>query len=162
MTTYAQAVLRLSPTRQLRRRLGRGTVTETRLDSPRDIVNFPTKRHWRYKSLLSDIRLGLRNLRHELLRCDIRSIALSASARVWAVSTDGKCVQSSRGSLANSRRGNDLQPKIELGIGVRDVSYAIALEGTPVAGKGTLARQWIDQRSGTTYGQLQTRLCNLS
>lgn len=57
---------------------GRGLITETGLDSPRYIVNFPTKRHWRDKSRLSDIRLGLRNLHSELLRRNIRSVALPA------------------------------------------------------------------------------------
>ena len=57
---------------------GRGLITETGLDSPRRIVNFPTKRHWRDESRLSDIALGLRNLRRELLRRDIRSVALPA------------------------------------------------------------------------------------
>ncbi len=57
---------------------GRGLITETGLDSPRYIVNFPTKRHWRDKSRLSDIRLGLRNLHRELLRRNIRSVAVPA------------------------------------------------------------------------------------
>ena len=57
---------------------GRGLITETCRQSPRFIVNFPTKRHWRDRSRLSDIQLGLRNLHRELLRRDIRSIALPA------------------------------------------------------------------------------------
>ena len=57
---------------------GRGIITKTGLDSPRHIVNFPTKRHWRDESRLSDISLGLRNLRRELLRRGIRSVALPA------------------------------------------------------------------------------------
>ena len=57
---------------------GRGIITETGLDNPRHIVNFPTKRHWREQSRLSDISLGLRNMRRELLRRGIRSIALPA------------------------------------------------------------------------------------
>lgn len=57
---------------------GRGLITETGLDSPRRIVNFPTKRHWRAESRLSDISMGLRNLRRELLRRGIHSIALPA------------------------------------------------------------------------------------
>ena len=57
---------------------GRGLITETGLDSPRYIVNFPTKRHWRDKSRLSDIRLGMRNLHRELLRRNIRSVAVPA------------------------------------------------------------------------------------
>ncbi len=57
---------------------GRGIITQTGLDSPRHIVNFPTKRHWREQSLLSDISLGLRNLHRELIRRGIRSVALPA------------------------------------------------------------------------------------
>ena len=57
---------------------GRGIITQTGLDSPRQIVNFPTKRHWRDESRFSDISLGLCNLRRELLRRGIRSIALPA------------------------------------------------------------------------------------
>ena len=57
---------------------GRGLFTGTGLDSPRHIVNFPTKRCWRDESRLSDISLGLRNLHRELLRRGIRSTALSA------------------------------------------------------------------------------------
>ena len=57
---------------------GRGIITETGLDSPAYIVNFPTKRHWRDKSRLNDIRLGLRNLHHELIRRGIRTVTLPA------------------------------------------------------------------------------------
>ena len=57
---------------------GRGVITETGLDSPAYIVNFPTKRHWRDKSRMEDIELGLRNLHRELLRRQISSIALPA------------------------------------------------------------------------------------
>ena len=57
---------------------GRGTITDTGTNSPSNIVNFPTKRHWRDESRLSDIRLGLRNMHRELLRRSIHSIALPA------------------------------------------------------------------------------------
>ena len=57
---------------------GRGIITETGLERPRYIVNFPTKRHWREESRLSDISLGLCNLHRELIRRGIRSIALPA------------------------------------------------------------------------------------
>ena len=59
-------------------RPGRGLITETGDDNPRYIVNFPTKRRWRDRSRLSDIRLSLRSLYRELLRRGIRSIALPA------------------------------------------------------------------------------------
>ena len=56
----------------------RGLITETGQDSPRYIVNFPTKRHWRDDSRIEDIRLGLANLRRQLLRREIASVALPA------------------------------------------------------------------------------------
>ena len=59
-------------------RPGRGLITETGRERPRYIVNFPTKRHWREKSRIEDIRLGLRNLRQQLLRRGIASVALPA------------------------------------------------------------------------------------
>ena len=57
---------------------GRGVITATGLDGPAYIVNFPTKRHWRDRSRLEDIEMGLRNLHRELLRRQIGSIALPA------------------------------------------------------------------------------------
>jgi O-acetyl-ADP-ribose deacetylase (regulator of RNase III) len=46
--------------------------------SPRWIVNFPTKRHWRDASRLDDIRAGLASLIEEVQLRGIRSIALPA------------------------------------------------------------------------------------
>ena len=57
---------------------GRVLITETGLDSPKRIVNFPTKRHWRDSSRLDDVKLGLRRLHEELRRREIRSVALPA------------------------------------------------------------------------------------
>ena len=45
---------------------GRMFITE-RLDNPKFIINFPTKRHWRGKSRMDDIESGL-----EALACEIR------------------------------------------------------------------------------------------
>lgn len=47
-----------------------------RLTPPRYLINFPTKRHWRNKSRLEDIRLGLNALVKEVKRLGIRSIAI--------------------------------------------------------------------------------------
>ncbi len=47
-----------------------------RLDWPKYIINFPTKRHWRGKSRMSDIELGLDALVSEIQGRGIRSIAL--------------------------------------------------------------------------------------
>ncbi len=52
-------------------------ITETGyLSNPKFIVNFPTKRHWKAKSLLADIDAGLAALRVEIVGRGIRSIAL--------------------------------------------------------------------------------------
>ncbi len=56
---------------------GRLFVFETgRLVNPRYIINFPTKRHWRSKSRMEDIEVGLRALVQEVVRRHIRSIAI--------------------------------------------------------------------------------------
>jgi O-acetyl-ADP-ribose deacetylase (regulator of RNase III) len=47
-----------------------------RLVSPKYIINFPTKRHWRGRSRLDDIKTGLTALISEVKRLDIRSIAV--------------------------------------------------------------------------------------
>jgi O-acetyl-ADP-ribose deacetylase (regulator of RNase III) len=44
--------------------------------NPRFVINFPTKRHWKGRSRLEDIRSGLVALIHEIKTLDIRSIAL--------------------------------------------------------------------------------------
>jgi len=46
------------------------------LVNPRYIVNFPTKRDWRAKSQIEDIRIGLRSLVEEIRKLHISSIAL--------------------------------------------------------------------------------------
>lgn len=56
---------------------GRMFVFETnQLTNPRYIINFPTKRHWRGKSRLSDIEVGLEALVEEITCRGIRSIAI--------------------------------------------------------------------------------------
>src|SRR3990172_4048125 len=44
--------------------------------NPRYIINFPTKRHWKGKSRLEDIKAGLKALIGEVRKRDIRSIAV--------------------------------------------------------------------------------------
>ena len=52
-------------------------VYETgQLTSPRYIINFPTKRHWRGKSHIQDIQSGLASLAEEIRSRAIRSIAI--------------------------------------------------------------------------------------
>ena len=56
---------------------GRMFVFETKqMAGPRYIVNFPTKRHWRGKSRMADIEIGLDALAVEIKQRNIRSIAL--------------------------------------------------------------------------------------
>ena len=56
---------------------GRMFVFETnQLTNPRYIINFPTKRHWRGKSSLSDIEAGLEALAHEIRSRSIQSVAV--------------------------------------------------------------------------------------
>ena len=58
-------------------RPGRMFVFATgQLTNPRYIINFPTKRHWRGKSRMQDIEVGLHALAHEIKRRNLRSIAL--------------------------------------------------------------------------------------
>jgi O-acetyl-ADP-ribose deacetylase (regulator of RNase III) len=58
-------------------RLGEMFVTETgRLDNPRLIVNFPTKKHWKSRSRLADIETGLEDLRRVLIEHDVKSVAV--------------------------------------------------------------------------------------
>ena len=45
-------------------------------DGPRYIINFPTKKHWRSKSRLADIRSGLDDLVRQLKDLDIKSVAV--------------------------------------------------------------------------------------
>jgi len=46
------------------------------LVNPKFIINFPTKRHWRGRSRIEDIRTGLDALVQEILRLQIPSVAL--------------------------------------------------------------------------------------
>jgi O-acetyl-ADP-ribose deacetylase (regulator of RNase III) len=52
------------------------TVATGELVGPRYVVNFPTKRHWRGKSRMEDIELGLAALVAEVERLGLRSIAI--------------------------------------------------------------------------------------
>lgn len=59
--------------------IGRMYVTETgRLEGPRLIINFPTKRHWKSRSRLADIEAGLVDLRRTLVEHGVRSVAVPA------------------------------------------------------------------------------------
>ncbi len=47
-----------------------------RLQNPRYVINFPTKRHWKGKSKIEDIQSGLETLVEEVRKRNIRSIAI--------------------------------------------------------------------------------------
>lgn len=47
-----------------------------RLENPRFIINFPTKRHWKGKSRIEDIQAGLESLVKEVRQRNIKSIAI--------------------------------------------------------------------------------------
>src|SRR5262245_51894196 len=55
---------------------GRMLVVETGQATPRWVINFPTKRHWRGKSRLEDIEAGLEALVADVRRLAIKSIAV--------------------------------------------------------------------------------------
>ena len=46
------------------------------LVGPRYIINFPTKRHWKGKSRIEDVTIGLKDLANEIRERDIGSIAI--------------------------------------------------------------------------------------
>jgi len=63
-------------------RPGRRFVFETRqLTSPLFTINFPTKRHWRARSRLEDIEVGLEDLVCQIGRLWIRSVVLPFDPR---------------------------------------------------------------------------------
>lgn len=47
-----------------------------RLENPRFVINFPTKRHWKGKSRIEDIKMGLESLVKEIRERNIRSVAI--------------------------------------------------------------------------------------
>ena len=57
---------------------GRMFVTEPPGGIPRYIINFPTKRHWRNRSRLSDVESGLTALADQIREREISSIAIPA------------------------------------------------------------------------------------
>jgi DNA modification methylase/O-acetyl-ADP-ribose deacetylase (regulator of RNase III) len=58
---------------------GRMFIYETGTDSnPKYIINFPTKQHWRSESTLDDIQIGLSALITDIVKLNIRSIAVPA------------------------------------------------------------------------------------
>ena len=58
--------------------LGRMFVVELASPTPRYIVNFPTKQHWRSASRLADVKAGLADLVRVIDELRIRSVAVPA------------------------------------------------------------------------------------
>ena len=57
--------------------IGKVFVIETgKFTNPKYIINFPTKKHWRYPSRLEWVKEGLRDLHNFIVRNNIRSIAI--------------------------------------------------------------------------------------
>jgi O-acetyl-ADP-ribose deacetylase (regulator of RNase III) len=58
--------------------LGRVRVVKSGVESPPEIILFPTKYHWRQKSRLVDIRPALEDMNHECNARGIETVALPA------------------------------------------------------------------------------------
>ena len=88
---------------------GRMFVHATGRLSPRYIINFPTKRHWKAKSRMEDIEAGLDALVREIQQRDIRSVAIP-----------------SLGSTLGGLRWDDVRPRIEAALsGLDDVEVTL-------------------------------------
>lgn len=102
-------------------RPGRMFVFETKqLANPRYVINFPTKRHWRGKSRLSDIDVGLEALVGEIRSRGIRSIAVPPL-----------------GSGLGGLNWTDVRPRIERALGPLPDTRVVVFEpkGAPAATK---------------------------
>ena len=60
------------------------------LENPRYIINFPTKRHWKGKSRIEDIRAGLRRLSRRSTSGESGPLRCRRWAAVWGGSTGGR------------------------------------------------------------------------
>ncbi len=63
---------------------GKMFVHSTGAAAPAFIINFPTKRHWKQRSLLADIEAGLADLRQVISANGIQSSRSRPWAVVWA------------------------------------------------------------------------------
>lgn len=95
---------------------GRMFVFETgTLTSPKFIINFPTKRHWKGKSRMEDIESGLRALVEEVRTRGIRSIAIPPL-----------------GSGLGGLEWAEVRPRIEVALGAISGLHATIFEPTSV------------------------------
>ncbi len=97
---------------------GQMFVFETgRLTNPHYIINFPTKRHWRGKSRMTDIDAGLAALAEEIRSRNIQSIAIPPL-----------------GSGLGGLDWSEVRPRIEAAIqGLNDLKVIIFEPGDPLA-----------------------------
>jgi O-acetyl-ADP-ribose deacetylase (regulator of RNase III) len=108
-------------------RPGRMFVFETKqLTNPRYVINFPTKRHWRGKSRLSDIEAGLGALVGEIRSRGIHSIAVPPL-----------------GSGLGGLNWSDVRPRIERALGPLPDTRVVVFEpkGAPPATKMPKSRE---------------------
>ena len=85
-----------------------------RSDSPRFIINFPTKRHWRSKSRIEDIETGLESLADVIRARGIGSIAIPAL-----------------GSDLGKLSWDDVRPRVEAALsGLTDVNVVVFEPGS--------------------------------
>ncbi|MDP3370840.1 MAG: macro domain-containing protein [Brevundimonas sp.] len=90
-----------------------------RLDNPRYIINFPTKRHWRGKSRMEDIEAGLVDLVRVIRERKIKSIAIPPL-----------------GSGLGGLSWQDVRPRIAAALsGMEDVQVIIFEPGAPPTAK---------------------------
>ena len=89
----------------------------TQSSTPRLIVNFPTKRHWRAKSRMEDIDSGLEALRQEIVDRNIKSIAIPPL-----------------GCGLGGLKWDDVRPRIESMLNEVDGLHAVILEPGGYAG----------------------------
>ena len=88
--------------------------TDGRSASPRFIINFPTKRHWRSKSRIEDIETGLEFLADVIRARDIGSIAIPAL-----------------GSDLGKLSWDDVRPRVEAALsGLTDVNVVVFEPGS--------------------------------
>ena len=130
-------------------RPGRIFVFETgQLANPRYIFNFPTKRHWRGKSRIEDIELGLKALVHEIRVRRVQSVAIPPL-----------------GSGLGGLDWNEVRPRIEQALsGIANV-HLIVFEphGAPEAEKMVRNREVPKMTAGRAalVGLMHRYLCGL-
>ena len=113
---------------------GKMFVYQTRhITNPKFIINFPTKRHWRGKSRIEDIKSGLQALVREIRERGIRSIAIPPL-----------------GSGLGGLNWNDVKPLILASLSEIEGLRVVVFEpnGAPEARKMTKSREVPEMKPG--------------